>query len=386
MKRVIKFISLLILCLTIIYPLSTLAVSEKTSYISINDTKGIEVGELSFSLISFKDYSLTSIKAFGLTGTLSNRSKNTITYNSIVYFYDKDYNLIAQSDNLLGMAISGENKFNHMCPVSILNNHDIKEVAFYSLSINYDENNILTESNLTPSKNINYQSYDYVIDKYNIDIQVNENNTFEIEETITVFFNIPKHGIVRTIPLKNIMTSLDGSISTFYSKITNVSVDNLYTSSKKSDSLSLQIGSPSQTLTGSQTYVIKYTYSLEKDETKDYDELYYNIVATEWDDIIGNVTFSIAMPKNFDSSKIVFLGSFDSSKMKYTVSESKIMGSYEGILDKDEGLTIMCELPKGYFKEDKADSNFLVYLFFLVFILILLIIAEYMHKNNKKNK
>jgi len=114
-----------------------------------------------------------------------------------------------------------------------LNNHDIKEVAFYSLSINYDENNILTESNLTPSKNINYQSYDYVIDKYNIDIQVNENNTFEIEETITVFFNIPKHGIVRTIPLKNIMTSLDGSISTFYSKITNVSVDNLYTSSKK---------------------------------------------------------------------------------------------------------------------------------------------------------
>jgi len=116
MKRVIKFISLLILCLTIIYPLSTLAVSEKTSYISINDTKGIEVGELSFSLISFKDYSLTSIKAFGLTGTLSNRSKNTITYNSIVYFYDKDYNLIAQSDNLLGMAISGENKFNHMCP------------------------------------------------------------------------------------------------------------------------------------------------------------------------------------------------------------------------------------------------------------------------------
>ena len=39
-----------------------------------------KVGDLSFYDISFKDYSLESVKAFGLSGKVVNTSKNTINY------------------------------------------------------------------------------------------------------------------------------------------------------------------------------------------------------------------------------------------------------------------------------------------------------------------
>lgn len=67
---------------------------------------------------------------------------------------------------------------------------------------------------LKPSKNDDYSSYDYVIDKYDINIIVNENNTFDVTETIDTYFNVPKHGIFRTIPLKNTIKRLDGTTST----------------------------------------------------------------------------------------------------------------------------------------------------------------------------
>ena len=46
-------------------------------------------------------------------------------------------------------------------------------------------------------------SDDYVISKYDININVNENNSFDITEKITVDFKNEKHGIIRKIPLQN---------------------------------------------------------------------------------------------------------------------------------------------------------------------------------------
>ena len=54
---------------------------------------------------------------------------------------------------------------------------------------------------------------DYAITKYNIDVLVNENNTFNITENIRAFFNVDKHGIFRKIPLRNEVVRLDGTKS-----------------------------------------------------------------------------------------------------------------------------------------------------------------------------
>ena len=234
---------------------------------------------------------------------------------------------------------------------------------------------------LTPSKNDNYSSYDYVIDKYDINIIVNENNTFDVTETIDTYFNVPKHGIFRTIPLKNTIKRLDGTTSTNRTQIKNVSVNAENSTSKEEGNYQIKIGSASETLTGEKEYIIKYTYNLGKDLVKDYDELYYNIIGNEWDTVIGNITFSITMPKSFDSSKLGFsagrVGSTDSSKIKYSVSGNTITGSYNGILWENEALTVRCELPEGYFVGAGLDINllnYIVYLFPIIFLIITILL------------
>ena len=383
MKRIIKGISLFVviaLSLVFVYPLNTYALTEQTSYVSIDNTQNLEVGSLSFSSISFRDYSSTSTQAFGLTGVIANSSSDTISYTSTAYYYDLNYNLIAKGYNS-GIAISGTSNFNQMSNLSILGEHSINEIYYYRLSINISDttnsSGTINSSSLTPSKNYQYSSYDYVIDKYDINIIVNENNTFDITETITAYFNVSKHGIFRTIPLKNTITRLDGTTSTNRTQVTNVSVDNEYTTSRENGNYKLQIGSANRTLTGEQKYVIKYTYNLGKDPAKNYDELYYNIIGNEWDTVIGNITFSITMPKDFDSSKLGFssgnIGSTDNSKVKYNVNGNKITGSYNGVLSVGQALTVRCELPEGYFVGAGLNINIMDYIMFLIPVIFLVI-------------
>lgn len=83
MKKNIKGLSLLVI--VIIYlifacPSSIYALTKRTSYENINAVQNLEVGSLSFANISFKDYSSTSTRAFGLNGTVNNSSNNIINY------------------------------------------------------------------------------------------------------------------------------------------------------------------------------------------------------------------------------------------------------------------------------------------------------------------
>ncbi len=230
---------------------------------------------------------------------------------------------------------------------------------------------------LTPSKVSDYSYYDYVLDKYDVSIKVNEDNTFDVVETITAYFNKPKHGIFRTIPLTNKITRLDGSKSTNRAKITNLSVNSKYTTSRESGNYKIQIGDANKNLTGEQKYVIKYKYDLGKDKINDYDELYYNIIGSEWDTAIGNITFTITMPKDFDSSKLGFssgsTGSTDNTDMEYSVSNNVITGKYTSILRKNEALTVRCELQDGYFSKAKDTIEPVLYIEFIIPLLFLLV-------------
>ncbi|HSN58429.1 MAG TPA: DUF2207 domain-containing protein, partial [Clostridiaceae bacterium] len=110
-----------------------------------------------------------------------------------------------------------------------------------------------------------------------MDVSVNEDNTFNITETIGAYFNVPKHGIIRKIPLRNKVERLDGTVSYNRAKITDISVDSPYSESVSNGYRVLKIGDAETTMTGAQDYRISYTYNLGKDTGKGYDELYLNL-------------------------------------------------------------------------------------------------------------
>lgn len=214
----------------------------------------------------------------------------------------------------------------------------------------------------------------YTINNYDIIIKVKENNVLDITENINVNFNESRHGIYRTIPLFNTITRLDGTTSKNKVQITNIKVNEPYTKSIQNGKLNLQIGDPDRTITGPKTYSIHYDYNLGKDPSKDYDELYFNLIGNEWDTNINKVNFTINLPKEFDSDNLGFstgkFGSTSSNDVYYQVNGNTISGYTLKTLEPGEGLTIRLELEEGYFKNAKLQVDWkesLIYIFPILF-------------------
>ena len=228
---------------------------------------------------------------------------------------------------------------------------------------------------------------DYTITNYDVYITVLENNTYNISEVITTNFEVKKHGIYRTIPLKNEIYRTDGSKDTTYAKVKNVGVDAPFGVSKDNNIYTIKIGSANEYVYGKQTYMINYTYDLYRSERqKDYDEFYFNIIGDDWDTSIDKVNFTITMPKDFDETKMGFskgyTGTINSDNIEYQVEGTTIKGSYNKTLKANEALTIRIPLEEGYFKKKFHIEDLAIYISIVCLILTILLWYFY-GKDNK---
>lgn len=375
-------IIILIFAILIFIPIHTFAETYKTSLISVNERQTFKVGDVSFNDIYYQEYANNT---FSLISTIdSNEEKN---FAIKIYYYNNNGNIIGIINK--NLIINANNNLYTITSNSndLYDGYTANDIKYYMLEVNYTNDNM---DNLTPSQNKEYSSLDYVIDKYNVDIIVNENNTLDITENISVFFNKEKHGIVRIIPYKNEIFRLNGTNSQVFGQISNIEINDNYTQKKENKSLYLYIGSKEKTKIGSQNYTIKYTYNLGKDVSNDNDELYFNIIGTNWDTVIGNVTFSITMPKDFDSSKLGFssgtYGSTENDKINYQLDGNKIIGNYSEILDINSGITVRCELPEGYFVNEKYEiqiDDLILFIVPLIYLIISIMIWYFSGKDNK---
>lgn len=223
-----------------------------------------------------------------------------------------------------------------------------------------------------------YASEDYVVDKFDIDIVVNENNTLDIVENIDVYFNKPRHGMIFGKSIESTFFKPDGSSVKYKSQMSNISANDTFEKYKKDGKEYIKIGSSKKTVTGGKHYTLKYRYNIVRSGVTNVDQLYYNLVVSDHSEPYGDVTFSITMPKDFDSSKLGFTAGTkrieDSSEVKYVVDGKKITGRYDGVLNSDEALTLRCELPKGYFTANGSDESFNNYVLVGISVLLLIIV------------
>lgn len=220
---------------------------------------------------------------------------------------------------------------------------------------------------------LNCYANDYDITKYDVEIVVDEHNKYSIKENIDTYFNVSKHGIVRRIPLYNNIIRQDGTRERNRVLISNVHVNEEFASSRENNNYVLKIGSANKTLTGKHSYSISYDYDIGLDKNNKYDELYFNIIGTEWDTNISNVTFKITMPKEFDASKLGFsygeYGYSNTDNISYDVDGNVITGSFDGTLLAGEGLNVRMELPEGYFIRKSVGSSLLECWYYIIPIL-----------------
>lgn len=210
----------------------------------------------------------------------------------------------------------------------------------------------------------------YYFNKYDVKINVGEDNTYTITEKIQCHFSSSSHGIYRKIPIVNKVKRLDGTTSKNKAYISDVYCNKQYSESVDGNYYVLKIGDPNSYADTDTEYVISYKYDLGKDDNSDYDEFYYNLYGTEWEGSVKSISFKINMPKKFDSSKLGFssgsYGSTDSEYLQYSVKGNTIYGTYNSTLDAGEGLTVRCELPDGYFSKAESHFDYSSLIFFII--------------------
>ena len=241
------------------------------------------------------------------------------------------------------------------------------------------------QSNVSDQEFLDEHQYeDYAITSYDININVSEYNVLSVSETINAYFFQPRHGIYRTIPLTNTIKRTDGTEATIGAKIKNVSVPNDKQSIEVTNgNYIIKIGDENTTVTGAHTYNISYDYDLGRDTLEGADELYFNIIGTQWENAINNVTFTVNMPKEFDQNELGFssgaYGTVGTENIYYKVDDKTITGYYGTELSPGEALTMRLTLPDGYFKFDytayylKIAASALIPLVGFIIVLILFI-------------
>ena len=184
----------------------------------------------------------------------------------------------------------------------------------------------------------------FVIDHYQVDIDVMENNAYHITEVIDVNFQAERHGILHKIPRY---------FDDMPVEISNISVPGHETSIEKDrDFLTIRIGSADSYVNGRVQYSISFTYDVGADRNGDMDEFNYNVIGHEIDTTIAKAEFRVKMPKDFEPSYVNctsgYYGETDNKNVEWKVSGNTITGRTLKPLENYEGLTVSLPLPEGY--------------------------------------
>lgn len=206
-----------------------------------------------------------------------------------------------------------------------------------------------------------FAASDFIIRDYDIKMVVNEDDTYEITETVDVEFTAPSHGIYRSIP-KDTRLDRDGQLSQYVAGVKRFKMLSGQPFEDESDSQNymFRIGDPDVYADTNTRYQYTYVYDTRGDHFKNGDEVYHNMVGTNWEaQGIDHVSFEIVFPKDIDMSKVGVKTGGQLSVPFEAVGARTIKGeTSENVLG---GLTVRAVLPEGYFSRQARDPAALLY-------------------------
>ena len=199
--------------------------------------------------------------------------------------------------------------------------------------------------NLITFKSYAEQDDGYYIKNMDVDVDVNNKREYKITETIGVYFNEERHGIIRNIPTSTRLEDYN---------IKDVSVEGAPYEIEDSFDMKIKIGYEDETISGDKTYKITYTIENYNEERPEGDYIYLNVLGNQWDTNIENFTSTITYPKEANLEKLNVTdgeyGSNDSTNVKYKVENNKIYINSIKNIQPYKSVTVNAMLNEGAFK------------------------------------
>ena len=234
---------------------------------------------------------------------------------------------------------------------------------------------------------------DYYIRDYEVYFEIGTNAVHHVEEYITVIFEGEHHGIVREIPLD--YRDYNGKT---VAKVKNLTCSAKYSTSYDNGYLVMKIGDANKTVTGRVDYVITYDYDLGEDFNEGYDEIYLNLIGTDWECPIDFAVFHLVIPyvpreewseyydfiiyvaeNTYMTSGYYGSTSFDWERGDAYLNESDddsvLIDGYIEHLNPYEGITIRMDLPDGWYQGARQPWNYTGIMKIVNSVLCILLIA-----------
>ncbi len=137
----------------------------------------------------------------------------------------------------------------------------------------------------------------YYIKSYNVDMSLRDDGKLDIIEELVITYEEPSHWFFREIPYLyevNDSTMLKTPITNIYVEWAE------FEESKYGNYERLKIGSKNQLVNWDKTYKISYTVDWAVRNKEWWQELYWNVVGTDWDTSIRKLDFKLHLPENFE--------------------------------------------------------------------------------------
>lgn len=223
---------------------------------------------------------------------------------------------------------------------------------------------------------------DFYINSLDIKMNVYEDGLLSITETYDLYFQSPRRGFYRTIPSSYKMTwDVDGKTVTknYFFPIRNINcyeTESKIKTSKKGTVI--RLGDPDRVVKGSQKYTISYDVQTRDLGLDGMQMLYWNLIGDGFDTYIKNLTFTIDMPKSFDTSQVfTYTGSYGStnSDIEISVEGNTIVGKNLKRINSNEAVTLKVNVDKDYFTFPSTQNHFIAILILSCCILVFAIIC-----------
>ena len=202
---------------------------------------------------------------------------------------------------------------------------------------------------------------DYTIKNYNVDMELRTDGSMLVNETIDVNFSQQKHGILRKIATKN---PNNGRVTSISSPM--VVWDNFQISREK-DMLKFKIWDPNSTVYGDHKYRISYVVdnAIVSFGSGAWQELYWNVIGTEWTTSIDKAYFSLKLPKDYVSNgdRYYAVRGYNGERKKENlifdlVWSEEFRWSLEQYMEEGEGLTVYVPFASGYFEVSQGYGKY----------------------------
>ncbi len=201
-----------------------------------------------------------------------------------------------------------------------------------------------------------HSSYDYYYENIDVKVDVYDDRTMRVTESLDVYYNKEMHGIIRDIPT--------------YSSVEGYEVENVqltgaeFKKTEYSSRVEVRIGSADITVTGPMHYELSYELKHYKDYDVTADYAYINLLGSDYDTYVDRFTGTIIFHDDLKvNSQNVTSGNKNSTSnsfVTYDVNDNIFTYSAQDIKPYN-GITTMLQLDGGAFINAKEyDFNYVI--------------------------